>query len=179
MPQIEGFYFCTKFFNSTNSRALISNMSIVFKIASKTIKSGFFDSKFKDFYFCKKLYVFTNSMVLISSMTIRCSGLNLQIRHIWSQIWSFLCCRKRCILTNSSLLISNYDNNIFSNSWLKRPKRDFSGSKFEFFCFAQNLLNIWKIQERWRQIRQRFFKFQLKNTQQRHFVSILQFFCFG
>ena len=45
-------FICTKLCSKTNSRTLISNMTIIFSISSpKTRKPGLFGPKFKNFYF--------------------------------------------------------------------------------------------------------------------------------
>ena len=61
----------TRFCNQTNSRVLISNITISFsKSCTKILKSGIFGLKFKDFYFCTKLCNKNNTRTLISNMTI-------------------------------------------------------------------------------------------------------------
>ena len=81
-PKFKNFSFGTKLCNSTISRTLISNMTIVFSNSSSKIrKLDIFGAKFKDFYF----------------------ALNFATRQIWGllfQLW-------QCFL---QILVGNYPN---------------------------------------------------------------------
>ena len=69
-PRFKDFYFCPKLCSKTNSRALISNMTMMLQNSSPKInESRIFGPKLKDFYFCTKLYYKTNSRTVISNMT--------------------------------------------------------------------------------------------------------------
>ena len=77
-------------------------------------------------------------------MAIRFSNFNLQIRHILSQIWSFLFCTKRCILTNSRLLISNYGNNSSFKFLAKKTQTRLFWFQIWSFLFCTKLLKYLK-----------------------------------
>ena len=69
-PKFKDFYFCTKLCNKTNSRALISNITMVFlNCCPKQPIKAFLVSNLRIFIF-GKLCNQTNSRALISNMTM-------------------------------------------------------------------------------------------------------------
>ena len=107
-------FFPTKFCYQTNSRVLISNMTILFLNSSPKIpKSGISSSKFRHFCFFINFCKQTNMRGLISNMTI--VSLQFlpkisQIRHFWSKIPKFrhFCLfTKLCNQTKFKVMISN------------------------------------------------------------------------
>ena len=71
VPNLDIFVSIPKLCNYTNSRVLISNMTIVVSNSSpKITKQGFFGPKFCFFFFFEKFWSYTNSRVMISNMTI-------------------------------------------------------------------------------------------------------------
>ena len=71
----------------TNSRMLISNMTIDFQSYIPKKKEDPVGPKFKDFYFCTKLCTWTISRMLISNMVVffSVSKFQSQKMHLWSQ----------------------------------------------------------------------------------------------
>ena len=98
--KLRHFCFFAKFCNYTNSRVLISNMTILFSNSSlKILKSGISGRKFMHFWFFVKFCQSTNLRVLISNMTIVFFMIlaqkypykavlvtKMQIRHFWCEI---------------------------------------------------------------------------------------------
>ena len=70
-PKFRYFCFSAKFCNQTNSRVLISNMTILFSNSSPKIpKTGIFGTEFRHFCFFVKFCKQANLRVMISNMTI-------------------------------------------------------------------------------------------------------------
>ena len=81
------FLFLQKFYNQTNSRLLISNMTVLFSCSSpRILKSDIFSPIFRRFCFLKKFCNYSNFKVLISNMTmvvLKFFPKNTKIRDFW------------------------------------------------------------------------------------------------
>ena len=174
------FFFCfAEFGNQTNSRVLISNMTISFSKSSPKIpESGILGTKFKHFRFFVKFYKDKNLRVLISNMIIvrfsnSCQKIpkqgifNPKIRHFWffEKIW---------LLDKLEGADFKYDN-IFLKLQPKNTQiRDFL-YQTQAFLFFREILQIDKFEGVDFKYGNRFFlKFLPKNIQRRYIQSQVQ-----
>ena len=133
----------TKFCNQTNSRVLISNMTILFSnCIPKIPKQEISGAKLRHFCFFSKFCNQTNSRVFISNMTIFTfkfqpkntktlqfqSKIQTKFRHSFTKV---------CNQTNSRVLISDMTV-LFSTSSPKKPNQAFWVPNLRIFNFAPN-----------------------------------------
>ena len=138
-PKFKEFYFCTKHFNKTNSRTLISIMTILFQsCCQKHPNKALLVLDLKIFYFCMKLcfqkkegdFRFDNIFFKFQPKKSSNQPFLFQFTHY--------SCTKFCNYTNSRVLISNMTI-LFSHSSPKTPKSGIFGTKFKDFYFCTKL----------------------------------------
>ena len=184
-------HFCVfvKFCNQTNSRVLISNLTIVLlkflpkntqirHSWSKIPKNGIFSPKFGHFCFSAKFCNQINSRVLISNMTIvfffKFLPKNSKIRHFWSKIQKnvifgpkfrqFGFFTKFCNRTNSKVLISNMTKVFFKFQPKNTLIRHF-WSQIQAFSLFHEILQLDKFKGADFKYGNIIFKFQSQNTE--------------
>ena len=133
------FFYWNKICNQTNSRALISDMTIVFSDFSPRLsEKDIFSHKYKNFFFRNKLCFQKNLRVLISHMTMAFSNSNPKLpkqSNFCPKCKHFYFCMKLRILKISMVLISKMTIVFFSNSNLKIPLKN-----QKFFLFKRNFV---------------------------------------
>ena len=147
-PKARDFDFFAKFFNLTNSKLLISNMTkVFFKILVQKYQN--------------RVFLFKNT----------------QIRPFWFQFQTFSLFHDILQLDKFEGADFKYGNIAFKFQPKNTQIRHF-WSRIQAFLFFREILQIDKFEGADIKYDYSFFKFQPKNTQIRHFWSQILLFCF-